>query len=124
MVKNSGAKYVILGHSENRIEGDTDKIINKKIKSAIKNNLVVIFCIGETLIKKKNNLTKKILSKQIDSGFKNIRNIKKIIVAYEPVWSIGTGIIPKYNDLNETVSFIRNKLINKFRNKNFVKIIK
>ena len=123
MIKNSGAKYVILGHSENRIEGDTDKIINKKIKSAIKNNLVVIFCIGETLIQKKNNLTKKILSKQIDSGLKNIQNIRKIIIAYEPVWSIGTGIIPKYNDLNKTVSFIRNKIVSKFRNKNFVKII-
>ena len=58
MIKNAGAKYIILGHSENRIEGDTDKIINDKIKSAISNNLVVIFCIGETLRQKKIRLTK------------------------------------------------------------------
>ena len=94
MIKSAGAKYVILGHSENRIEGDTDNLINNKIKSAIKNKLVVIFCVGETLKQRKQNLTKKILSMQIDKGLKLVKNLKKIIVSYEPVWSIGTGIIP------------------------------
>ena len=88
MIKSAGAKYVILGHSENRIEGDTDNLINNKIKSAIKNNLVVIFCIGETLKQRKQNLTNKILSLQIDKGLKLVKSLEKIIVSYEPIWSI------------------------------------
>ena len=123
MIKKAGAKYVILGHSENRTDGDTDIMINNKIRSAIKNNLMIIFCIGETLKQKKEGFTNKVLSKQIDKGLKLIKNLKKIIISYEPVWSIGTGIIPKYKELNQTVSFIRNRLNKKFKNKNFVKII-
>ena len=123
MIKSAGAKYVILGHSENRIEGDTDKLINNKIKSAIKNNLVVIFCIGETLKQRKQNLTNIILSMQIDKGLKLVKSLKKIIVSYEPVWSIGTGIIPTHKELNKTVSFIRYKLNKKFNNKHSVKIL-
>ena len=123
MIKSAGAKYVILGHSENRIEGDTDYLISNKIKSAIKNNLVVIFCIGETLKQKKKNLTNKILTRQIDKGLRLIKGLKKIIVSYEPVWSIGTGKIPTHKELNKTLSFIRNKLNKKFNNKHSVKII-
>ena len=123
MIKNAGAKYVILGHSENRTDRDTDNIINNKIKSAIKNNLVVIFCIGETLKQRKQKLTNKILSLQIDKGLKLVKNLKKIIISYEPVWSIGTGIIPAHKELTETISFIRNKLNKKFKKKHSVKII-
>ena len=123
MIKSAGAKYVILGHSENRADGDTDNIINNKIKSAIKNNLVVIFCIGETLKQRKQKLTNKILSLQINKGLKLVKNLKKIIVSYEPVWSIGTGIIPTDKELTETISFIRNKLNKKFKKKHSVKII-
>ena len=123
MIKSAGAKYVILGHSENRIEGDTDNLINNKIKSAIKNNLVVIFCIGETLKQRKQNLTNKILSMQINKGLKLIKNLKKIIISYEPVWSIGTGIIPTLEELTKTTSFIRDKLNKKFKNKHSMKII-
>ena len=123
MIKSAGAKYVILGHSENRIEGETDNLINKKIKSAIKNNLIVIFCIGETLKQRKQNLVNKILSKQINKGLKLVKNLKKIIVSYEPVWSIGTGITPTNKELNKTISFIRHKLNNKYNNKHSIKII-
>lgn len=123
MIKSAGANYIILGHSENRTEGETDNLINNKIKSAIKNNLVVIFCIGETLKQRKQNSTNKILSMQIDKGLKLVKSLKKIIVSYEPVWSIGTGIIPTYNELNKTVSFIRYKLNKKVNNKHLVKII-
>ena len=63
MLKNVGAKYVILGHSENRQSGESDKLINLKIKSAIKSNLKVIFCIGETLSEKRKKITNKILKK-------------------------------------------------------------
>ena len=98
MLKNVGAKYVILGHSENRQSGETDKLINLKIKSAIKFNLKVIFCIGETLSEKRKKITKKVLAKQINNGLKSIKDTSKVIIAYEPVWSIGTGLIPKSND--------------------------
>ena len=123
MIKSAGAKYIILGHSENRNEGETDSLINNKIKSAIKNNLVVIFCVGETLKQRKQNLTNKILSMQIDKGLKLVKSLKKIIIAYEPVWSIGTGITPTNEELNKTISFIRHKLNKKFNNKHSVKII-
>ena len=112
MLKNVGAKYVILGHSENRREGESDKLINIKIKTSIKSGLKVIFCIGETLQEKRKKMTKKVLNKQIINGLKNIKNRKNIIIAYEPVWAIGTGIIPKIKDLFSTVEFIKNKIKN------------
>jgi len=109
MLKNVGAKYVILGHSENRQSGETDKLINLKIKSAIKSNLKVIFCIGETLSEKRKKITNKVLAKQITNGLKSIRNTSNIIIAYEPVWAIGTGLIPKSNDLLNSISYIKSK---------------
>ena len=107
MLKNVGAKYVILGHSENRHNGEDDKLINLKIQSAIKTGLKVIFCIGETLNEKRNKKTNQVLSRQIKNGLKSIKNKSKIIIAYEPVWSIGTGLIPKIDDLIKSVSFIK-----------------
>ena len=107
MLKSVGAKYIIIGHSENRQAGETDKLINLKIKSVLKSGLNVIFCIGETLKAKRKKITKSVLNKQIKAGLKNIKNNKKIIIAYEPVWSIGTGIIPKSDDLFKTISFIK-----------------
>ena len=109
MLKNVGAKYIILGHSENRLSGETDKLINLKIKSAIKSGLKIIFCIGETLKEKRNKKTNQVLAKQINNGLKSIKNKSNIILAYEPVWSIGTGLIPKSNDLFKSVSFIKNR---------------
>ena len=109
MLKSSGANYVILGHSENRQKGETDKLINLKIQSAIKAKLKIIFCIGETLTEKNRKKTKSILSKQIKFGLKKIKAKSNIIVAYEPVWSIGTGKIPKTNELEQTVEFIKKK---------------
>ena len=109
MLKNVGAKYVILGHSENRQIGEDDKMINLKIKNALKSGLKVIFCIGETLKQKKKKLTKKILSKQIKLGLNRIKKTNRIIIAYEPVWSIGSGIIPKSDDLFDVIHFIKKK---------------
>ena len=112
MLKSVGAKYVIIGHSENRQAGENDKLINLKIKSVIKSGLKVIFCIGETLKEKRKKITKQVLNKQIQLGLDNIRDKKKIIIAYEPVWSIGTGLIPRLNDLLDTVNFIKKKTSN------------
>ena len=109
MLKSVGAKYVILGHSENRKTGENDNLINLKIKSAIKVGLKVIFCVGETLKEKKNKKTTQVLKKQIEKGLQSIKNKSKIIIAYEPVWSIGTGLIPKSEDLIKSVLFIKNR---------------
>ena len=116
MIKKLGAKYVIIGHSENRSNGETNTQINKKIHSAILNNLNVIFCIGENLFEKKNKKTNKILKKQIDIGLKKIKKIDKIIFAYEPVWSIGTGKVLTNKELTKQVIIIKKIIKNKFKN--------
>ena len=116
MIKKLGAKYVIIGHSENRSNGETNNQINKKIHSAILNNLNVIFCIGENLFEKKNKKTNKILKKQIDLGLKKIKKIDKIIFAYEPVWSIGTGKVLTNKELTKQVIIIKKIIKNKFKN--------
>ena len=113
MLKNVGAHFVIIGHSENRKKGESDKLINKKIKSAIKAKLKVIFCIGESITEKRKKKTKQVLSKQIKEGLKNIRNKKNIFIAYEPVWAIGSGVIPKSKHLFDIVKFIKSKFIGK-----------
>jgi len=113
MLKNIGAHFVIIGHSENREKGESDQLINLKIKSALDAKLKVIFCIGETLSEKRKKKTYSILSKQIKIGLKNIKEKKNIFLAYEPVWAIGSGLIPKPQDLFKTVEFIKNKFKDK-----------
>ena len=113
MLKSVGAKYVIIGHSENRQLGDNDKLINLKIKSATRAGLKVIFCIGETLEQKKSKKTNNVLANQIKNGLKLINNKSNIIVAYEPVWSIGSGLIPKSDELIKSIAYIKSKLGNK-----------
>ena len=112
MLKDVGAKFVIIGHSENRKTGENNKLINLKIKSALKSKLKVIFCIGETLNEKRKRNTNKVLSKQIKLGLKNIKDKKNILIAYEPIWSIGSGLIPKSDDLFRTINFIKRKYTN------------
>jgi len=110
MLKNVGAKYIILGHSENRNEGDTNEIIKKKIESSLKENLYIIFCIGETYSQKKRGKTFSILKNQIKSTLKKNFDASKIILAYEPVWSIGTNKIPKISELTSVVRFIKKEV--------------
>ena len=112
MLKELGCRYVIIGHSENRTAGETDANINKKILSALNKNLKIVFCIGETLKEKRKKITHTILKNQINKGLKGIKNYKNILIAYEPVWSIGTGVIPKHNELETNVSNIR-KILSK-----------
>ena len=109
MVKGVGAKYVILGHSENREKGESDKLINQKIKTALKNKLKVIFCIGEKIKDKRNKKTKSVLSKQIKLGLKGVKLNNNIIIAYEPVWAIGSGMIPKSKELFNAINFIKSR---------------
>ena len=114
MVKGVGAKYVILGHSENRQTGESDKLINLKIKTALKNGLKVIFCIGEKIKDKRNKKTNSVLSKQIKQGLKGVK-LNNIIIAYEPVWAIGSGLIPKSDELFKTINFIKSKFRKKLK---------
>jgi triosephosphate isomerase len=113
MLKNVGAEYVILGHSENRQSGENDKLINQKIKSAIKAGLKIIFCIGESLKEKRSKKTNQVLARQIKNGLQSIKNKSNLIIAYEPVWSIGTGLIPNPDDLIKSVSYIKSKFSKK-----------
>ncbi|WP_440909460.1 triose-phosphate isomerase [Candidatus Pelagibacter sp.] len=110
MIKGVGANYVILGHSENRQRGESDKLINLKIKTALNNNLKVIFCIGETIKEKKNNKTNLVLSRQLKLGLQGLKFNKNLIIAYEPVWAIGSGMIPTSEDLYKTINFIKSKV--------------
>ena len=112
MLKDLGCKYVILGHSENRNDGESDLDVNKKIISALNKNLKIVFCIGETLKEKRKKLTHSVFKKQINCGLKGVKNYRNVLVAYEPVWSIGTGVIPKSKELEINVSKIR-KLLSK-----------
>ena len=113
MLKNIGAQFVIIGHSENREKGENDKLINLKIKSALEAKLKVIFCIGETLNEKKKKKTHLVLSKQIKTGLDKIGAKSNIFIAYEPLWAIGSGIIPKTKDLFKTIKFIKSKFKDK-----------
>ena len=110
MLKDAGAKYIILGHSENRQSGEDSNLINLKIRNSVKAGLKIIFCIGETLNQKRRKQTKKILSQQISQGLRKIKYKKNIIIAYEPVWAIGTGLTPKELEIFEIVNFIKNKV--------------
>ncbi len=117
MLKQAGAKYVIIGHSENRLQGDTNKIIKKKINSALKEKLIIIFCIGETLTQKKKGKTFSILKKQIGDSIERKFEPNKIFFAYEPIWSIGTGKIPKPEDLKKIFKFISKELMKRNKRK-------
>lgn len=110
MVKSAGAKYVIAGHSERRAYFKEDAaVISKKIKAALDNKLKVIHCVGETLEEREQNLTKDIVLNQIEWDLKNLSSadLKNVIIAYEPVWAIGTGRTATPEQAQEVHGFIR-----------------
>ena len=115
MIRSVGAQYVIVGHSDNRSEGDTDEMLKGKVENSLNNNLKVVFCIGENKQQKLNNKTFEVLKNQIKNVLEKKFNFKDIIVAYEPIWSIGTGKIPETNDLLKTTIFIKKILKNIFK---------
>lgn len=113
-IKSLGATYVIVGHSERRIykhEINIDFI--NKINNALENNLNVIYCVGETLRDKENGSTFEILEKQISEVLNNVE-IKNIMIAYEPVWAIGTGNVPSIKEIKENIEFISDLLYEKY----------
>jgi triosephosphate isomerase len=110
MIKSTRASFVIIGHSERRqYFGETDGTVNNKLKTALKENLKPILCIGETLDQRENGVTKEIVGNQIECALKGIpaSYIKKIILAYEPVWAIGTGKTATPEQAQEVHEFIR-----------------
>jgi triose-phosphate isomerase len=116
-VKSMGAKYVIVGHSERRIyrhEINIDFI--NKINNAVENGLNVIYCIGETLNEKENGRTYEVLEKQISEVLNNVE-IKNIMIAYEPVWAIGTGKVPEVNEIKENIKFINDIIMENYEEK-------
>jgi len=115
MLRSVGAQYTLVGHSDNRGEGDTDAMLKDKVKYALKNNLRVIFCIGENKSEKKNKKTFNVLQRQLSKVLEKNFNKNNIIVAYEPIWSIGTGKIPTAVELKKTTIHIKKVLKNIFK---------
>jgi triosephosphate isomerase len=117
MTKSVGAQYIIIGHSDNRSEGDTDAMLKSKVENSLNNKLKVVFCIGENKEHKLGKKTFEVLEKQIKNVLEEKFNFKDIIIAYEPIWSIGTGQIPEADDLLKTTIFIKKVLRNIFKKK-------
>lgn len=119
MLKDIGVDYVIIGHSERRqYYNETDEFVNLKTKKALSLGLTPIVCVGETEAEKDSNLTEEVVKKQILQGLKDIsaNEISKMVVAYEPIWAIGTGKVATSDDANKVISFIRKAIEEKFGN--------
>ncbi len=121
MIKSAGAEYVIIGHSERRqLFGETNTSVNKKIKSAILAGLKPVLCIGETETQRDQEKTFPVLDKQVSDGLKGFGpdELKDLVLAYEPVWAIGTGKSANKDQVNEVHQYLRSLLENLF-SKNF-----
>lgn len=119
MLIEAGAKFVILGHSERRhIFKESDEFINKKVRRALTDGIQPVLCIGETLYEHERRETKKVLRDQLLNSLKWVtrRDIKKMIVAYEPVWAIGTGKVAEPSDAQDAHAFIREVVKKKWGN--------
>lgn len=113
MLKDVGCKFVIIGHSERRqYFGETNETVNKKIKAALKNSLIPIVCVGETLGEREDGKTFEVLDDHVKNGLKDINDedILKIVIAYEPVWAIGTGKTATSEQAQEAQKYIRDLL--------------
>lgn len=110
MLKSAGCEYVIIGHSERRqYFNETNETVNKKIKKALSIELIPIVCVGETLEQREKELTFKVVETQIREGLKDlgIEDIRKLVIAYEPIWAIGTGRTATPEQAEEVHKFIR-----------------
>jgi len=113
MLKDINVSYVIIGHSERRaMFNETDESVNKKIHQAFKYDLTPIMCIGESLEQREANLTEKHLSKQLEVGLQDLtaEQVKNLVIAYEPIWAIGTGRTATSEIANQTCKFVREKV--------------
>ena len=119
MLKNLGVQYVILGHSERRKLGETDEMINKKLQAVVRNGLIPILCVGETKKEKESGIKEEIIKGQLekDLGLNSKFSIlnSRLIIAYEPVWAIGSGDFCDPREANKIHEFIRNLLNSRFQ---------
>ena len=112
-LKELGIKYSIVGHSERRNYYLDDRFVNKKIELCIENDITPILCVGETEEENISNNTLKVCIKEIDNAFID-NEVKNIIISYEPIWSIGTGLVPKNDFIEDIVSNIKKYVYNKY----------
>lgn len=113
MLKSIGVEYVIIGHSERRqYFNETDESVNKKIKSAFENELKPILCVGETLEQREEGKATQIITKQVELALQGLekQQVEKTIIAYEPIWAIGTGKTATNDDANDSIKAIRDKI--------------
>ena len=118
MLNDNNIKFCIVGHSERRQHfNESNKAVNLKSINLIKNKIIPVVCIGETLEEKEKKITKDVLLNQINESIPAISNNQNTIIAYEPIWAIGTGLTPTLDDIDEVHSYIRNidKKFNKFK---------
>ena len=114
MLKDINCKYTLIGHSERReLYKEDESLISLKILSALKSNIKPILCVGENLNQKRRGDTKKILKYQLNKVLLKKKEFKKVIIAYEPVWAIGTGKTPSVEDISNTILYIKNVLAKK-----------
>ncbi len=126
MLKDAGVSYVIIGHSERRQHfGETNEDVCRKIKASVESNLIPIMCIGETESEKKEEKTFYVLDKQIKNGLKGFRSdeLQTLVIAYEPVWAIGTGNTATPKEVEEVHTYIRSE-IGKMFNSDFAAYIR
>ncbi len=110
-LKEYGVKYAIIGHSERRqYFGETDQGVNKRTLAALANGITPIVCVGETLEEREGGITEKVLDRQLEGGLKGVEDIVKVVIAYEPVWAIGTGRTATDAQAEETIAYIRKKI--------------
>ena len=111
MLKEYGVKYVIIGHSERRqYFGETDETVNKRTLTALNAGLIPIVCVGETLEERETGKTEQVLFRQLKDGLAGVEDLTALVIAYEPVWAIGTGKTATEQQANETIGFIRKTL--------------
>ncbi|MBS5855415.1 MAG: triose-phosphate isomerase [Firmicutes bacterium] len=111
MLKEYGVEYVIIGHSERRqYFGETDETVNKRTLTALNAGLTPIVCVGETLEERETGKTENVLHRQLEEGLKGVEDLTKLVIAYEPVWAIGTGKTATAAQANETIGYIRKTL--------------
>lgn len=117
MLKEIGVEYVVIGHSERRqYFGETDETVLKRTLAALGGGLKPIVCVGETLAERESGKTRDVLERQISEGLKDVSaaDIGSVVIAYEPVWAIGTGKTATNNEANEAIGFIRSLLAEKY----------
>ncbi len=113
MLKVINVEYVLIGHSERRKNfSETDEIVNKKLKAALRNGLKPVICIGESLEQKENGKTLEVVTNQIELALNGLteQQVENTIIAYEPIWAIGTGKTATKEEANNTIKEIRNKI--------------